>query len=57
MSEVIRLFDDRPHEKVLVLSGTADASAAACLSVLANLAPAAVPRAALPSTFSKTSSH
>jgi hypothetical protein len=42
---------------MLVLSSSADAASASGLSVLTNLAPAAVPAAALSSGFSKSSSH
>src|SRR5919198_5452586 len=57
VTKVVRLLDDCPYEEVLMLSGAADAAPAAGLPVLANLAPAAVPATALPSAFSKSSSH
>jgi hypothetical protein len=57
MAKVVRLLDYCPYPKVLVLSSATNAASAASLPVLANLTPAAVPAAALPSAFSKSSSH
>jgi hypothetical protein len=57
VTKVVRLLDDCPYEKMFVLSSASYATSAAGLSVLANLAPPAIPAAALPPTFSKSSSH
>jgi hypothetical protein len=57
VTKVVRFFDYCSHKEVLVLSSTTNAAPAAGLPMLAYLTPAAVPAAALPSAFSKSSSH
>jgi hypothetical protein len=57
VTKVVWFLDDCSNEEVFVLSSAPNAASAAGLPVLTNLTPAAIPAAALPPAFSKSSSH
>src|SRR5215213_3185811 len=57
VTKVVRLLDNCSYPEVLMLSSTSNTTSAPRLPMLADLAPAAVPAATLPSAFSKSSSH